>query len=55
MFSDDSGIYIRKLEDDSFLLGGFEEVAKPIFSKGIPDNWKELIESDWDHFAPLYA
>jgi pyruvate dehydrogenase phosphatase regulatory subunit len=49
----DGGIYIRKLEDNSFLLGGFEDVAKPVFTKGIPKNWRDRLESDWDHFAPL--
>jgi pyruvate dehydrogenase phosphatase regulatory subunit len=49
----DSGTYIRKLEDNSFLMGGFEEVAKPVFMKGVPKNWKDLLHSDWDHFAPL--
>ncbi|OXA64141.1 Pyruvate dehydrogenase phosphatase regulatory subunit, mitochondrial [Folsomia candida] len=49
----DSGIYIRKLENNSFLMGGFEKVAKPVFTKGIPKNWKDCLSSDWDHFAPL--
>lgn len=49
----DSNIYIRKWQGSSFLIGGFEEVAKPIFTTGIPRNWREILQPDWDHFSPM--
>jgi len=49
----DSGIYCRKLEDNSFLLGGFEASAKPVFTKGVPKHWRSTLKPDWDHFAPM--
>ena len=49
----DSHTYIRKMNDNSFLMGGFEKLAKPAFSNGVPDNWQETLQPDWDHFAPL--
>ncbi|CAL8101820.1 unnamed protein product [Orchesella dallaii] len=49
----DSHIYIRKLKDNSFLMGGFEKNAKPIFTNGVPDNWRDCLYPDWDHFAPM--
>jgi len=50
----DSHTYIRHNQDNSFLLGGFEELAKPIFPHGIPKNWRENLSPDWDQFTPLY-
>jgi len=49
----DSHIYIRKMNDNSFMMGGFEKNAKPIFTNGVPDNWRDCLYPDWDHFAPM--
>ncbi|XP_046549851.1 pyruvate dehydrogenase phosphatase regulatory subunit, mitochondrial-like isoform X1 [Haliotis rubra] len=36
------------------LAGGFEPVAKPVFTHGIPDKFEfQLLPEDWDHFQVL--
>lgn len=49
----DAHIYVRKMNDNSFLMGGFEKTAKPIFTNGVPVDWRQYLQPDWDHFAPL--
>lgn len=48
----DSAIYIREL-NGGFMVGGFEPTAKPAFTQHhfIPDDWKNTLPSDWDHFG----
>jgi glycine cleavage system T protein len=49
----DGGIYVRE-EVGGLLMGGFEPVAKPWGTGGIPDNFAfSLLPEDWDHFGVL--
>ncbi len=49
----DGYIYVRE-EVGGLLMGGFEPVAKPWGSRGIPDDFAfSLLPEDWDHFQPL--
>lgn len=36
-----------------FVIGGFESNAKPAFDYGIPDNWRDTLEGDNEHFRPI--
>ena len=35
----------------SFIIGGFEPNAKPAFGRGIPQNWKQNLQGDDEHFS----
>ncbi|XP_071957598.1 pyruvate dehydrogenase phosphatase regulatory subunit, mitochondrial-like [Antedon mediterranea] len=49
----DGGIYIIEWSR-GLLCGGFEKMAKPIFSNGIPKPFMfETLPPDWDQFQPL--
>ena len=49
----DSQIYFREWEG-GFMVGGFELEAKPAFGGArIPEDWKQKVPQDWNHFSKL--
>jgi pyruvate dehydrogenase phosphatase regulatory subunit len=47
----DSHTYVREWEG-GFMVGGFELEAKPAFGgSGIPEDWKNKLPQDWNHFC----
>ena len=39
------------VQDRKFIVGGFEPNAKPAFDKGIPENWRNTLEADYEQFG----
>jgi 4-methylaminobutanoate oxidase (formaldehyde-forming) len=51
---DPDGFIYYKEEVGGLLMGGFEPVAKPWGTEGIPDKFEfQLLPEDWDQFEPL--
>ena len=40
--------------NNRFMVGGFEPQAKPAFSDGIPQDWKNTLTGDEKHFSKLF-
>uniref|UniRef100_A0A2R5LLI5 Putative dimethylglycine dehydrogenase n=1 Tax=Ornithodoros turicata TaxID=34597 RepID=A0A2R5LLI5_9ACAR len=51
----DGRMYCYK-HGDSFLVGGFEETAKPVFTHDVPDKFEFLrLAPDYAQYKPIYA
>ncbi|XP_069681446.1 pyruvate dehydrogenase phosphatase regulatory subunit, mitochondrial-like [Periplaneta americana] len=50
----DSHTYVREW-NGGFMVGAFELEAKPAFGGGyVPEEWKNKLPQDWNHFMPLW-
>lgn len=38
-----------------FVVGGFEQYAKPAFGKSIPDDWQQHLAPDEKHFSGFWV
>ncbi|XP_035205169.1 pyruvate dehydrogenase phosphatase regulatory subunit, mitochondrial-like isoform X2 [Stegodyphus dumicola] len=50
----DARLYCREY-DNGFLVGGFREEARPLFTEKIPETFSfQELSSDWNYFKPIY-